>query len=79
MKEGSVPTWTSTVTKKALALTPPSLGTWNDFYSNFKKSFIHIKVKNELITWLTTTTISKMLPLGDYISQFKQCVQSLFW
>ena len=66
MKEGSAATWASTVTKKAHALTPPSLGTWNDFYPNFKKYFIHIDVKNESIAWLTTTTVSKTLPLGDY-------------
>ena len=74
IREGSVATWASTVTKKVLNLTPPSLGTWNSFYSNFKKSFIHINITNESITWLTTTTISKTLPLGDYISQFKNHV-----
>ena len=71
MREGSAATWASTVTKKALTLTPPSLRTWNDLCSHFKESFIHINVKNESIAWLTTTTISKTLPLRDYISQFK--------
>ena len=71
MKEGSAATWASTFTKKALALTPPTLGTWTSFYSDFKTSFIHIDVKNEAIAWLTTTCVSKNLPLGDYISQFK--------
>ena len=37
-------------------------------------SFIHIDVKNEAIAWLTTTTVTKNLPLGDYISQFKNHV-----
>ena len=71
IRERSAATWASTITKKALTLTPPTLGTWNDFYSDFKKSFIHIDIKNESITWLTTTTISKTLPLRDNISQFK--------
>ena len=71
MKEGSAAIWASTFTKKALALTPPSLGTWTAFQTDFKTSFIHIDVKNEAIAWLTTTSITKSLPLGDYISQFK--------
>ena len=71
MKEGSAATWASTTTKKALAYNSPNLGTWADFFSNFKTSFIHTNVKNESITWLTTTLVSKTLPLRDYISQFK--------
>ena len=74
MREESAVTWASTFTKKALALTPPTLGTWTRFYSDFKTSYIHIDVKNEAIAWLTTTCISKNLPLGDYISQFKNHV-----
>ena len=35
---------------------------------------IHIDVKNEAIAWLTTTSVTKNLPLGDYISQFKNHV-----
>ena len=74
MKEGSAATWASTVTKKALALFPPTLGKWDDFVKEFKAAFIHIDVKNEAITWLTNTTVSPKLPLGDYISQFKNQV-----
>ena len=74
MKEGSAAIWASTFTKKALALTPPSLGTWTAFQADFKTSFIHIDVKNEAISWLTTTSITKNLPLRDYISQFKNHV-----
>ena len=70
MKEGSA----STFTKKALSLPTPTLGTWTNLHNDFKTSFIHINVKNEAIAWLTTTTISKNLPLGDYISQFKNQV-----
>ena len=72
MKEGSAAIWASTFTKKALALTPPSLGTWATFQADFKMSFIHIDIKNEAIAWLTTTSVTKNLPLGDYISQFKK-------
>ena len=71
MKEGSATIWASTFTKKALALTPPTLGSWTNFYADFKTSFIHIDIKNEAIAWLTTTSITKNLPLVDYISQFK--------
>ena len=71
MKEGSAAIWASTFTKKALALSTPSLGTWITFQADFKTSFIHIDVKNEAIAWLTTTSITKNLPLRDYISQFK--------
>ena len=69
-KEGSTATWTSTTTKDALARDPPSFGTWATFYDDFKTSFIHANTKNEAIVWLTTTMVSKTLPLGDYISQF---------
>ena len=72
MKEGSAAMWASTFTKKTLAI--QSLGTWTSFYTDFKTSFIHIDVKNEAITWLTTTSVTKSLPLGDYISQFKNNV-----
>ena len=68
MKEGSATIWASTFTKKALALTPPSLGTWAAFQADFKTSFIHVNVKNEAIAWLTTTSVTKNLPLGDYKS-----------
>ena len=71
MKAGSAAIWASTFTKKALALTNPNLGTWTTFYNDFKTSFIHINVKNEAIAWLTTTSVTKNLPLRDYISQFK--------
>ena len=74
MKEGSAATWALTFTRKALSVTPPTLGTWNDFIIEFKTSFIHIDVKNEAIAWLTNTTVSNKLPLGDYISQFKNHV-----
>ena len=74
MKEGSATIWASTFTKKALSLSTPSLGTWTAFHDNFKTSFIHIDVKNEAIAWLTTTSITKNLLLGDYISQFKNHV-----
>ena len=71
MREGLAAIWASTFTKKALTLAIPTLGTWTAFYTNFKMSFIHINVKNEAIAWLTTTSITKNLPLRDYISQFK--------
>ena len=74
MKEGSAATWASTVTKKALALNPPTLGRWDDFVKEFKTTFIHIDVKNEAIAWLTNTIVTPKLPLGDYISQFKNQV-----
>ena len=74
MKEGSATTWASTVTKKALALTPPTLGRWDNFVKEFKTAFIHINVKNEAIAWLTNTIVTPKLPLGDYISQFKNQV-----
>ena len=74
MKEGSAATWASTVTKKALALSPPNLGRWEDFVREFKTAFIHIDIKNEAIGWLTNTIVSPKLPLGDYISQFKNQV-----
>ena len=74
MQEGSAATWASTFTKKALLLSTPTLGTWTNFHNDFKTLFIHINVKNEAIAWLTTTTISNNLPLGDYISQFKNQV-----
>ena len=74
MKEGSAAIWASTFTKKALSLSTPSLGTWTAFHNDFKTSFIHIDIKNEAISWLTTTSITKSLPLGDYISQFKNHV-----
>ena len=77
MKEGSAAIWASTFTKKALALTPPSLGTWTAFQTDFKTSFIHIDVKNEAIAWLTTASITKNLPLGDYISQFPKTTSPL--
>ena len=67
MKEGSATTWASTFTS-------PTLGTWTSFYANLKTSFIHIDVKNKAIAWLITTTVSKNLPLRDYISQFKNHV-----
>ena len=70
MKEGLATIWASTFTKKALALPTPVPGTWTAFYDNFKTSFIHIDVKNKAIVWLTTTLVTN-LPLGDYISQFK--------
>ena len=68
MKEGSATIWASTFTKKALALTIPTLGTWTAFLADFSTSFIHIDVKNAAIAWLTTTSVTKNLPLGDYIS-----------
>ena len=71
MKEGSAAIWASTLTKKALSLPTPSLGSWTAFHDNFKTSFVHIDVKNEAIASLTTTSVTKNLPLGDYISQFK--------
>ena len=71
MKEGSATIWASAFTKKALALANPNLGTWTAFYDDFKTSFIHIDIKNKAIAWLTPTSITKNLPLGDYISQFK--------
>ena len=71
MKKGSAATWALTFTRKALSVTPPTLGTWNDFITEFKTSFIHIDVKNEAIAWLTNTVVMNKLPLGDYISQFK--------
>ena len=74
IKEGSAATWASTFTRKALSVTLPTLGTWNDFTVKFKTSFIHIDVKNEAITWLTNMAVSNKLPLGDYISQFKNQV-----
>ena len=74
MKEGSATIWASAFTKKALELTIPTLGTWANFHVDFKTSFIHIDVKNEAIAWLTTTLVTKNLPLGDYISQFKNHV-----
>ena len=74
MKEGSAAIWASTFTKKALALPTPALGTWTAFYDDFKTSFIHIDVKNKAIAWLTTTSVTKNLPLRDYISQFKNHV-----
>ena len=74
MKKGSAATWASTITKKALALNPPTLGRWDDFVKEFKTTFIHIDVKNEAIAWLTNTMVSNKLPLGDYISQFKNQV-----
>ena len=73
MKEGSAVIWASTF-KKALTLPTPTLGTWANFHVDFKTSFIHIDVKNEAIAWLTTTSVTKNLPLGDYISQFKNHV-----
>ena len=57
MKEESAATWASTF-KKALALPTPTLGMWTSFYNDFKTSFIHINVKNEAITWLTTTSVT---------------------
>ena len=74
MKEGSAAIWASTITKKALALTIPTLGTWTAFLADFQTSFIHIDVKNVAIAWLTTTSVTKNLPLRDYISQFKNLV-----
>ena len=74
IQEGSTTTWPSTFTKKAPTFTPPTLRTWTSFYADFKTSFIHIDVKNEAIAWLSTTVVSKNLPLGDYISQFKNHV-----
>ena len=74
MKERSAATWASTITKKALALNPPTLGRWDDFIKEFKTAFIHINVKNEAIAWLTNTVVTNKLPLGDYISQFKNQV-----
>ena len=71
MKEGSAATWASTFTRKAPALTTPSLGMCVTFKVDFKMSFIHTDVKSEAIAWLTTTSVTKNLPLGDYISQFK--------
>lgn len=74
MKEGSTATWAFTTTKKTLTHAPPNFGNWDELYSNFITSPIHIDVKNEAITWLTTTFVSKTLPLNDYISQFKNQV-----
>ena len=74
MKEGLAAIWASIFTKKALALTIPTLETWTAFLANFKTSFIHIDVKNKAVAWLTTTSVTKNLPLGDYISQFKNHV-----
>ena len=62
MKEGSAATWASTITKKALALTPPTLGRWDDFVKEFKTAFIHIDIKNEAIAWLTNTIVTPKLP-----------------
>ena len=71
IKEGSAITWASTFAKQALAKTPADFRNWATFLTDFNTSFIHANVKNEAITWLTTTTINKSLQLGDYISQFK--------
>ena len=71
MKESTGRTWAATATKHAFAMTPPDFGTWATCLLDFKTSFVHANVKNEAITWLTTTIVSKNLQLRDYISQFK--------
>ena len=76
MKEGPADVWADTYRNKCLAHSPVNFGTFTEFTSEFKSSFIHEDTKSNAITWLTATKVSKELPLNDYISMFQNKVST---
>lgn len=71
MTEGAAALWATTFVTKALATGTLNFGTFANFCTEFKQSFIQENVKDQAMAWLSTTQVSKTLPLGEYISQFK--------
>lgn len=76
MKKGSAQTWATTFIRDTMDKAKETendqpFGTFLDFTTKFKESFIHSDLKGEAIAWLSNTIVSKNLPLGDYISQFR--------
>ena len=71
MMEGAAGLWATTFITKALKSTPPNFGSYVNFLTEFKESFIQENAKDQAIAWLTNTRVSNTLPLVDYISQFK--------
>ena len=65
---GSAAIWASTFHNKVLKASSMGFETLKKFLDEYNKAFVHTDIK--VITWLTTTQVTKNLPLCNYIFHF---------
>ena len=69
MKKGSAAIWAEVCHQQGLATL--SFGTFTQFQTDFKTTFVNTNVARETMNWLSTTRINSREQLQEYINMFK--------